>query len=79
MGLVRERDGTRERAAAGLLAGTLHILRHTHATLALTNGVPVHVVAARIGDRPETVLRVYAHLLPQSDVEAAEQVAALIA
>ena len=70
---------TRERKAAGLLAGTLHILRHTHATLALTNGVPVHVVAARIGDRPETVLRVYAHLLPQSDVEAAEQVAALIA
>jgi integrase len=68
----------RERTAAGLLAGTLHILRHTHATLALTNGVPVHVVAARIGDRPETVLRVYAHLLPQSDVEAAEQVAALL-
>lgn len=47
--------------------------------MALTNGVPVHVVAARIGDRPETVLRVYAHLLPQSDVEAASQVAALIA
>jgi integrase len=70
---------TRKRKAAGLLTGTLHILRHTHATLALTNGVPVHVVAARIGDRPETVLRVYAHLLPQSDVEAAEQVAALIA
>jgi integrase len=70
---------TRERKAAGLLAGTLHILRHTHATLALTNGVPVHVVAARIGDRPETVLRVYAHLLPQSDVEAAQQVAALLA
>jgi len=69
---------TRKRKAAGLLAGTLHILRHTHATLALTNGVPVHVVAARIGDRPETVLRVYAHLLPQSDVEAAEQVAALL-
>jgi hypothetical protein len=48
-------------------------------TVALTNGVLVHVVAARIGDRPETVLRVYAHLLPQSDVEAAEQVAALVA
>lgn len=51
----------------------------THATLALTNGVPLHVVAARLGDRPETILRTYAHLLPQSDVEAAEQVAALIA
>jgi integrase len=66
------------RKAAGLATGTLHILRHSHATLALTNGVPVHVVAARIGDRPETVLRVYAHLLPQSDTEAAEQVAALL-
>jgi hypothetical protein len=61
----------RHRKAAGLTSGSLHVLRHTHATLALTNGV--HVVAARIGDRPETVLRVYAHLPPQSDVEAAEQ------
>jgi integrase len=57
----------------------LHVLRHTHSTLTLTNGVPVHVVAARIGDHPETVLRVYSHLLPTSDAEAAEQVAALIA
>jgi hypothetical protein len=40
---------------------------------------PLHVVAARIGDRPDTVLRTYAHLLPQSDELAAEQVAALIA
>lgn len=68
----------RQRKAAGLPSGSLHVLRHTHATLALTLGVPVHVVAAGIGDRPETVLRVYAHLLPQSDVEAAQQVAALI-
>jgi hypothetical protein len=39
----------------------------------------VHVVAARLGDPPETVLRVCAHLLPQSDVHAAAQVAALLA
>jgi hypothetical protein len=39
----------------------------------------VDVVAARLGDGPETILRTYAHLLPQSDVEAAEQMAALIA
>jgi hypothetical protein len=32
-----------------------------------------------MGDRPETVLKTYAHLLPTSDTEAAEQVAALIA
>jgi integrase len=68
----------RHRKAAGLTIGTLHILRHTHTTHALTSGIPVHVVAARIGDRPETVLRTYAHLLPTSDAEAAEQVAALI-
>lgn len=69
---------SRHRAAAGLKTGTLHIMRHTHTTLALTSGVPLHVVAARIGDRPETVLRTCAHLLPQSDVQAAEQVAALV-
>ena len=70
---------SRQRKAAGLAIGSLHPLRHTHATLALTNGVPLHVVAARLGDRPETILRTYAHLLPQSDVEAAQQVAALLA
>jgi integrase len=66
------------RAAAGLALGTLHILRHTAATLALTEGVPVHIVAARLGDDPNTVLGTYAHLLPQSDEQAAERVAALV-
>jgi len=69
---------TRHRKAAGVTTGSLHILRHTHATLALTNGVPLHVLAARIGDRAETVLANYAHLLPTSDAETAEQVAALV-
>ena len=44
-----------------------------------TSGVPVHIVAARLGDDPTTVLSTYAHLLPQSDELAAERVAALIA
>lgn len=66
------------RKAAGIPTGTLHILRHTAATLALTAGIPVHIVAARLGDDPGTVLSTYAHLLPQSDEQAAEQVAALI-
>ena len=60
------------------LPGTLHVLRHTAATLALTHGVPLHIVAARLGDRAETLLGVYSHLLPTSDAEAAAQVAALI-
>ena len=66
------------RKAAGLTVGTLHILRHTHITHALTHGVPLHVVAARAGDKPETILATYAHLLPTSDEQAAEQVAALV-
>jgi hypothetical protein len=39
----------------------------------------VHVVAARLGDTPTTVLSVYSHLLPQSDEIAAERVAAALA
>jgi integrase len=67
------------RKAAGIPTGTLHTLRHTAATLALTSGVPVHIVAARLGDNPTTVLTTYAHPLPQSDELAAERVAAAIA
>jgi len=66
------------RKAAGLPTGTLHVLRHTAATLALTSGVPVHIVAARMGDNANTVLTTYAHLLPQSDEVAADKVAAAI-
>jgi integrase len=62
-----------------LPTGTLHVLRHTAATLALTEGVPVHIIAARLGDDPKTVLSTYAHLLPQSDELAVDRVAALIA
>jgi integrase len=53
-------------------------LRHTAATLALTSGVPAHIVAARLGDDPKTVFSTYAHLLPQSDEGAAERVATLL-
>jgi integrase len=67
------------RKSAGLAVGTPHTLRHTHTTHLLTNKVPIHVVAARIGDRPETILRTYAHLLPTSDDEAAKTAAALLA
>jgi integrase len=70
---------TRHRKDAGIPAGTLHTLRHTAATLALTAEVPVHIVAARLGDNPQTLLRVYSHLLPQSDELAAERVAAAVA
>lgn len=66
------------RRAAGIPVGSAHVLRHTHATIALTEGIPLHVVAARLGDDPKTILTTYAHLLPHSDAEAADTVAAAI-
>jgi integrase len=43
----------------------LHDLRHLHATTLLLSGVPVHVVAARLGHAdPAITLRVYAHVIP---------------
>jgi integrase len=68
---------SKHRAAAGLASGSLHILRHTHITLALTASrpVPLRVVAGRVGDDPKTLLATYAHLLAHSDAEAAEMVA----
>nr|MBA2240701.1 tyrosine-type recombinase/integrase [Solirubrobacterales bacterium] len=67
------------RKAAGIPTGNLHTLRHSSASMALTAGVPVHIVAARLGDDAKTVLSTYAHLLPQSDELAAERVAAALA
>ncbi len=68
------------RKAAGIPTGSLHVLRHTAATLALTANppVPLHIVAGRLGDDPTTLLGTYAHLLPRSDVQAAETVAAIL-
>ncbi|HET7477077.1 MAG TPA: tyrosine-type recombinase/integrase [Dermatophilaceae bacterium] len=50
----------------------LHDLRHLHATLLLRAGVPVHVVASRLGHAdPAITLRVYAHVLGDQATEAA--------
>jgi integrase len=66
------------RKAAGIPTGSLHVLRQTCATIALTEGVPLHVVAGRLGDDPKTVLGTHSHLLPYSDAQAAEPVAAAL-
>jgi integrase len=57
----------------------LHDLRHTSATLALLAGVPVHVVAKRLGHKdPAVTLRVYSHLLPTSQRDAAAKIGAAL-
>ena len=54
----------RQRDAAGNPTGTLHVLRHTAATLMLSEGIPIHIVAARLGDDPKVVLGTYATFCP---------------
>jgi len=52
---------------AGVPHARLHDLRHLHATTLLHAGVPVHVVAARLGHADAvTTLRVYAHVLREN-------------
>lgn len=57
----------------GLPRMTLHGTRHSHATTLLRAGVPVHVVAKRLGHRdPSVTLNVYADAIPDDDVLAAD-------
>ncbi|GLY88417.1 tyrosine-type recombinase/integrase [Actinoallomurus iriomotensis] len=51
----------------------LRDLRHIHATTLLLAGVPVHVVAARLGHGdPAITLRVYAHVIRSAETAAAD-------
>lgn len=57
----------------------LHDLRHTHASLLLAAGVPVHVVSQRLGHKdPAFAMRIYGHLLPRQQRDAAELVAGMV-
>lgn len=64
---------------AGLPKIRLHDVRHTYATLALSNGVPITVVSRRLGHATVSItLDVYSHCMPTDDREAAAKVAGLI-
>jgi integrase len=63
---------------------TLHSLRHFHITELLTGGVfgdpmDVETVAARVGDDPRTIYKVYSHLRKTSDERAANHMAKFFA
>lgn len=52
---------------AGLPRLTPHALRHGHATMLLTSGAPMRVIAEQLGHRnPALTARVYAHVVPES-------------
>lgn len=54
-----------------------HDLRGSHETALLDAGVPVHVVAARCGHDPATLLRSYAKRTKRADASAANVIAAM--
>lgn len=59
------------RDRVGLPDFHFHDLRHTYATLALLNGVPVKVVSETLGHKDiATTLRTYAHVIPGMQGEA---------
>ncbi|WP_029084015.1 site-specific integrase [Bradyrhizobium sp. th.b2] len=61
----------------GFTGFTFHMMRHTHSTMLLDKGMPVHRVAARIGDDPATLLRVYAQLTKKKSTQMSDVVNAL--
>lgn len=64
---------------AGLPETRFHDLRHTSASLMLNHGVPLIVVARRLGHaRPSITLDVYGHLIPTMQSKAAEMMDELV-
>ena len=62
--LIRQHSKSLPATAQPIPHARLHDLRHLHATTLLLAGVPVHVVAARLGHAdPAVTLRVYSHVL----------------
>lgn len=54
----------------------IHDLRHSHASWLLGNGVPIHVVQARLGHESiKTTVDTYSHLLPDAQMAAASAAA----
>jgi len=75
---IRERSFKALLARAGLPAMRFHDLRHAAASLLLAQGVNVKVIAEVLGHADVTVtLRVYAHLMPSAQQEAAAAMDAL--
>ena len=55
-------------AESGVKRITVHSLRHSHASWLINNGVNILAVSKRLGHKDvSTTLRVYTHLLEQTD------------
>jgi integrase len=57
----------------GIRGTSFHTLRHTHASILLSRGVPLPAVSARLGHAdPSVTARIYSHALPADDQRAAD-------
>jgi integrase len=58
---------------------TFHGLRHTHATILLSDGEFINVVSERLGHTDmDTTLKTYGHVLPKKRVDVAERFSRLV-
>jgi integrase len=63
----------------GLRDEPLHVLRHSHITALLRQGVSPEIVASRVGDTVKTILTTYASVKPEDDRLSAEIFSELVA
>lgn len=64
---------TRAAQEAGISEIRVHDLRHSHAALLIELGYSMALVAERLGDTIETVMKTYAHLYPSKQEIVAER------
>ncbi len=58
---------------AGIKRGSIHTLRHSHASISLSRGVPLPAVSARLGHADVNITaRIYSHAIPDDDRRAAD-------
>lgn len=63
----------RRMRSAGIENASLHTLRHTHATLLLSQGMPIPAVSSRLGHSDSNItLKIYAHAMPPDDQRIAD-------
>ncbi|MEK5100352.1 tyrosine-type recombinase/integrase [Bacillus sp. FSL W8-0848] len=59
-------------AKAGCKPITVHGLRHTHATVLISQRIPVKVIADRLGNTPQMILKIYGHSFKDLEQETVE-------
>lgn len=56
----------------GLKQVSPHGLRHTHATILISQRIPVKTIADRLGNTPQMVLNIYGHSFKELEEESVQ-------